>query len=69
MTQNDRITELEIKLAETMKLAEDLSDIVADQATRLERAETRIKMLIERAAEAEANQGSVTLGNQPPPHW
>lgn len=64
----NRITELEIKLTEAERVIADLSDIVADQATRLERAEKRIALLVERAAGEEAD-GSVVMGDQPPPHW
>lgn len=69
MNTENRITELEIKLTETMRLAEELSDVVADQAKRLELAERRIDLLLQRAADAEQNEGSVAIGNQPPPHW
>lgn len=70
MEQSTRITELEIKLAEAMRIAEDLSDIVADQAKRLDVAERRIKMLMERAADAEAqSMNGVAMGDAPPPHW
>lgn len=65
---DDRITTLEMKLAEAERTVEELSDIVADQAKRLEAAEKRIHMLLERALEAEA-EGSVVLGDQRPPHW
>jgi len=44
--------------------------IVADQANRLERAEKRIEMLMQRAAEAEAEAMSgIAVGDKPPPHW
>ena len=69
MDKEPRITELEIKLTEAQRVAEELSDIVADQAKRLEVAERRIQMLMERAAEAEAEGGEVVTGHQPPPHW
>ena len=70
MNDPDRITELEIQLAHATRLAEELSDIVADHAKRLELAEKRIQMLMERAAEAEAQglSGEV-VSDQPPPHW
>lgn len=68
MTDDDRITELEIKLTELERMAQDLSDIVKAQADQLSRAEKRIAMLMDRAAAEEA-EGSVTFSDQPPPHY
>lgn len=70
MDQNDRMIDLEIKLTEALRLAEELSDVVAAQATRLEVAERRILMLMERAAQDEANATSgMSVNDAPPPHW
>jgi len=70
MSDENRITELEIQLAHNARTVEDLSEIVADQANRLERAEKRIQMLMQRAAEAEAQAMSgIAVGDKPPPHW
>jgi SlyX protein len=70
MSNENRITELEIQLAHNLRTVEDLSEIVADQANRLERAEKRIQMLMQRAAEAEAQAMSgIAVGDKPPPHW
>jgi len=70
MDDKTRITELEIQLAHVTRMAEELSAVVADQANRLERAEKRIHMLMQRAAEAEsASLSSIAIGDKPPPHW
>ena len=70
MDLEERIIELEIKLSEASKLCEDLSDIVAQQAKRLDIAERRIQLLMERAAQDEANSSSgITINDTPPPHW
>jgi SlyX protein len=70
MEQNDRMIDLEIKLTEAIRLAEELSDVVAEQANRLQVAERRIQMLMERAAADEANSSNgVTMNDAPPPHW
>jgi len=51
-------------------MAEELSDVVADKAKRLERAEKRSHTLMNRAAEAEAEAMSgIAIGDKPPPHW
>jgi SlyX protein len=51
-------------------LSEELSDIIAKQANRLDIAERRIQLLMERAAQDEANSSSgITINDNPPPHW
>ncbi len=70
MSDQNRITELEIQLSHVTRTVDELSTIVADQANRLEQAEKRIKMLMQRAAEAEAQAMSgIAVGDKPPPHW
>jgi len=70
MEQEERIIELEIKLSEVTKLSEELSDIIAKQANRLDIAERRIQLLMERAAQDEANSSSgITINDNLPPHW
>ena len=70
MDQEERIIELEIKLSEATKLSEELSDIVAEQANRLDIAERRIQLLMERAAQDEANSSNgITINDNLPPHW
>ena len=70
MDQKERIIEIEIKLTEDLRLSEELSDIVAQQANRLDVAERRIQLLMERAAQDEANSASgISINDTPPPHW
>ena len=70
MYQKERIIEIEIKLTEALRLSEELSDIVAQQANRLDVAERRIQLLMERAAQDEANSASgISINDTPPPHW
>jgi len=70
MDQEERIIELEIKLSEVTKLSEELSDIIAKQANRLDIAERRIQLLMERAAQDEANSSNgITINDNLPPHW
>ena len=70
MDQKERIIEIEIKLTEALSLSEELSDIVAQQANRLDVAERRIQLLMERAAQDEANSASgISINDTPPPHW
>lgn len=70
MSNAARLTELETQLAHTTRQSDELSDIVADQAKRIEVLERRLLALMERAAADEAaTAGSVVLGDQRPPHW
>lgn len=68
MTPSD--TSLEERIAHLERMVEDLSDVVADQAKALDRAERRILKLMNEAAERELDAGgSIPLADQRPPHW
>lgn len=69
MTDTDKITQLEERLAHATRQAEDLSDVVADQAKRIEMLEKQMQALLEMARDTAQGEGSVMLGDQPPPHW
>ena len=63
-------TALEEKIAHLTRAVDDLSDVVARQATALALAERRIAMLMEREAGRDLDAGgSVPLADQKPPHW
>ena len=61
--------DLEEKLAHTSKLAEDLSDIVAEQAKQITLLEKKVDALMNLARDSAQGEGSVTLSDRPPPHW
>ena len=62
--------EHEERVAHLTRAVDDLSDVVADQARRIETLERRIEMLMRRAAEAELSEGgTVPLADVRPPHW
>ncbi|PCD78077.1 SlyX family protein [Pseudothioclava arenosa] len=66
---NDTIR-LEEQLAHQEKTVQDLSDVVADQARRIQRLERQLLILMEREAEREFEAGGqVPLADQKPPHW
>jgi SlyX protein len=68
--RSDRLTELEIQLAHATRLVEDLNDVVARQSLSIDRLERRVVLLMQRAAEQEADGLSGTLAtDQKPPHW
>lgn len=63
-------TDLEETLAHLVRANDELSDIVADQATRIETLERRLHMLMTREAQRELSEGgSAPLADQRPPHW
>ncbi len=63
-------TELEEKIAHLTRIVDDLSDVVARQEGELRLLTNRVRMLMEREAEREADAGgSVTIGDQRPPHY
>jgi SlyX protein len=62
--------EHEERIAHLTRTVDDLSDVVADQARRIEALERRVEMLMRRAAEAELDAGgSVPMADVRPPHW
>jgi len=63
----DRIEE---QIAHLTRATEDLSEVIREQQTRLDRLERHLGLLMAREAEREEDAGSaVTLGDQRPPHW
>lgn len=61
-------TDLEEKVAHLIRAVEDLSDVVARQATEIASLERRVRLLLERAAEDEALRDAPEA-NARPPHW
>ncbi|MEJ6403781.1 SlyX family protein [Yoonia sp. 2307UL14-13] len=63
-------THLEERIAHLTRVAEDLSDIVAQQEKALDQLKRRVQMLMEREAAREMDAGgTVPLGDERPPHW
>ena len=66
----DRITRLEETLAHQGTLVEELNEVVTGQATEIDLLNRRVSMLMQRAAEQEAdNLSGAPLADQKPPHW
>ena len=64
------VNALEEKLAHLTRGFEDLSDVVARQASEIDTMSRRLALLIEREAMREYDQGgSIPLADQKPPHW
>lgn len=68
--QEYRLNELEMQLAHALRANEDLSDVVAQQAKRLDAVEKRLELLLDRAREQDAiGNGGHVFGDERPPHW
>lgn len=64
------LVQMQEALAEALRVVEDLNEVVTDQAARIEVLERRVAMLMNRAAEQEADQISgLPLSDQRPPHY
>ncbi len=63
-----RLVDLETALAHITKVNDELSDIVADQANRIQVLERRVGVLMQREAERES-EGLEYVADQRPPHW
>jgi SlyX protein len=65
-----RITRLEEQHAHLTRSLEELNEVVTAQAGEIDLLTRRVHMLMERIAEEEqASGGTVSLGDQKPPHW
>ena len=61
---------IEEELAHLRRVSEELSDIVAKQADQIDLLQRRVQMLLERAAQQEAEgTGGVVLADERPPHY
>ena len=66
----DRLTTLEEHTTHQAATLEELSSVVAAQAEQISRLERRVRLLMERAAQMEADTMSgAPLADQQPPHW
>lgn len=62
--------DMEERIAYLERMVDDLSETVARQDTEITRLTRRLDLLIEREAAREAEAGgTVSLGDQKPPHW
>jgi SlyX protein len=65
----DRQEALEERIAHLIRAVDDLSDVVARQATEIDRLTRRVQMLMEREADREAQGMGSAEADVPPPHW
>jgi SlyX protein len=65
----DRTEALEEKLAHLMRAVDDLSEVVTSQGDEIAVLTRRVRLLMERAAQEEAQGGDAPEANVRPPHW
>ncbi|MES2146060.1 MAG: SlyX family protein [Pseudomonadota bacterium] len=64
----DRTEQLEERMAHLIRAVEDLSDVVARQATEIDRLTRLVTMLAQREAERD-DTSDAPAASQRPPHW
>jgi len=65
-----RVTRLEEHIAHQNALVEELNEVVTKQRAEIDTLIRRVAMLMQRAAEQEADTtSSASLADQRPPHW
>ena len=68
MIEKDRLTEVEIKLAEQERLVEELSSVLAEQWKTIDLMDKKLKALTKRFLELE-EQSQPDIPVTRPPHW
>lgn len=68
MTENDRLTEVEIQLAEQERLVDELSSVLAEQWKTIDLMDKKLKALTKRFLELE-EQAQPDIPVTKPPHW
>jgi len=67
-SQESRLVELESRLAHHERMAEDLSEVVAEQGRAIDSLTLQVRRLAERLQEAEDGLRQ-QLPDRPPPHY
>lgn len=62
-------TRMEEELAHLRRAVDDLSEVVARQEGEIARLSRQVALLMERAAEAQAEDGGGAVFAERPPHW
>lgn len=70
MTDQERITELEIQLAHLQRLNDDLNEVVTDHTRRLMKFEATLQGMETRLEELrEVRKEKYDSADERPPHW
>ncbi|OLY46300.1 SlyX protein [Bartonella apis] len=68
MIEKDRLTEVEIKLAEQERLVDELSSVLAEQWKTIDQMDKKLTVLTKRFLELE-EQSQPDIPVTRPPHW
>ncbi len=65
----ERLTALETRLAHHERMAEDLSDVIAEQQRTIDLLTAQLRRLTERMRDMAAGWSSSPQDDKPPPHY
>ncbi len=68
-SSQERLTELESRLAHHERMAEDMSAVLTGQARAIDDLTLQLRRLTERVAEFEGGGADSPPDDQPPPHY
>lgn len=66
---NERLIQLESRIAHYERMAEDLSDVIARQDRIIDLVSAKVQRLIERLRSVEAGREHSPQDDRPPPHY
>jgi len=66
---NQRLTDLEIRLAHHEQMVEELSDVIARQDRVIDMMSLKLHRLIERLRAVETGRDASPQDDKPPPHY
>lgn len=64
-----RLADLEARIAHHERMAEDLSDVLVAQQRTIDQLQARLRHLAERQADMEAGWDRSPADDRPPPHY
>lgn len=65
----DRLTDLEIRLAHFERTNDEMSEVLARQAQAIDLLTRHVRRLVERLDDAESGWGASPQDEKPPPHY
>lgn len=68
-TLEHRVAELEGRLAHHERMAEEISEVLAEQARTIDLLQIRLRRLTDRLKESEAGWDRSPQDDSPPPHY
>jgi SlyX protein len=69
MTAEDRLIALETRLAHQERMAEEISEVLAEQARVIARLTLQLRQMHDRVGQMEVDGGSSPQDDRPPPHY